>query len=120
MEFAATLLSLGRTFHSHFKVPLFCDKDKNVTFSGRPTDNLATDIVKSAVIIWNEAPIGHRHLLEGLDRLLQDLMKDQRPFGKTIILAGAFSNTSSHHSWNSEPHHKCFIQAVKTVSKFSP
>ena len=35
--------------------------------------------------------MAHRHLLERLDRLLQDLMIDQRPFGgKTIILAGDF------------------------------
>ena len=47
---AATLLSLGRTFHSRFKVPLFCDKDKNVTFGVRPTDILAT-VIKSAMII---------------------------------------------------------------------
>jgi len=29
---AATLLSLGRTFHSRFNVPLFSDKNRNITF----------------------------------------------------------------------------------------
>ena len=76
---AATLQSLSRTFHSRFKVLLFCDKDRNVTFSVRPTDILATLIIKSELIIWDDASMGHRQLLEGLDRLLQDLMKDQRP-----------------------------------------
>ena len=57
---AATLLSLGQTFHYRFKVPLFCDKDKNVAFSVHPTDILAIIIIKSAMIIWDEAPMGHR------------------------------------------------------------
>jgi hypothetical protein len=57
----------------------------------RPTDALASIIIKSAMIVWDEAPMGHRHLLEGLDRLLQDLMKNQCPFGgKVVILSGDF------------------------------
>ena len=78
---------------------------------------LATVIIKSALIILDEASIGHRHLLEGLDLLLQDLMKDQRPFGgKTIILAGDFRQILSIVIRGTrKPHHKCFFQAVKTV-----
>ena len=88
---AATLLSLGRTFHSRFKVPLFADKDSNVSFNIKPTDTLAKVIIDATMIVWDEAPMGHRHLLEGLDRLLRDLMLNQRPFGgKLVILCGDF------------------------------
>ena len=64
-----------------------------------------SDLVKliyyAKIIIWDEAPMGHRFLLESLDRSLRDIMKYQSeqngdiyldlPFGgKVIVLSGDF------------------------------
>ena len=44
------------------------------------------------VIVWDEAPMGHNDLIEALDRLLQDLMGNNLPFGgKIVILGGHFA-----------------------------
>ena len=48
------------------------------------------------VIVWDEAPMGHNDLIEALDRLLQDLMGNNLPFGgKVVILGGHFALTKS-------------------------
>ena len=30
-------------------------------------------LIRAKIIIWDEAPMGHRHLLEALDRTLRDI-----------------------------------------------
>lgn len=94
---AAILLEGGRTLHSRMQgAPL------------KPTANDPTwidpgsqlgELVRSAkVIVWDEAPMNHRYLLEGLDRTLRDLMAGPTdnpdnlpPFGgKVIVLGGDF------------------------------
>ncbi|XP_039787285.1 uncharacterized protein LOC120653653 [Panicum virgatum] len=63
---------------------------------GRGT-NLAGLIAKSSLIIWDEAPMSHKHCFEALDRSLRDILAvhDQRnaslPFGgKPMLLGGDF------------------------------
>lgn len=58
---------------------------------------LANLISKTDLIIWDEAPMAHRHAFETLDRTLRDLqsMEDPsaayKPFGgKTVVLGGDF------------------------------
>ncbi len=58
---------------------------------------LARLIAKAEVIVWDEAPMTHRHALEAVNRTLQDIMgaTDPRlseiPFGgKTFVLGGGF------------------------------
>jgi ATP-dependent DNA helicase PIF1 len=63
---AATLMDGGRTAHPRFKFPIDADRNSTCMFSVKSeTANL---IRKARVIVWDEAPMAHRHLLECLDR----------------------------------------------------
>jgi hypothetical protein len=83
---AATLLDGGRTFHSRFKVPLTITK--TTTLPVKPTDNLGKLIKEAQLIVIDEAPMFHRHGMEAMDRLMQDLTKIQRPMGGKNVVAG--------------------------------
>ena len=86
---AATLLTGGRTFHSRFKAPLQPDAKSVCSIKGQST--LAEVIHCMKLIIWDEAPMAHYHLLEALDRTLRDLIDSDLPFGgKVIVLGGDF------------------------------
>ena len=45
-------------------------------------------IAEALIIIWDEAPMMHRHIMEALDRALRDLMGNPAPFGGKILLLG--------------------------------
>ena len=86
---AANLLHLGRTLHSRFKVPLNIDKDSICNIPVQ--SNLAELIRMTKIIVWDEAPMGHRYQLEALDRTLRDITDIDKPFGgKILVLAGDF------------------------------
>ena len=86
---AAQLLQGGRTFNSRFKFPL--KPDSRATCNISKQSGLSKLIQKAKIIVWDEAPMSHKVLLEGLDRTLQDLMDCKQPFGgKVIVLAGDF------------------------------
>jgi hypothetical protein len=89
---AALLLDGGRTTHSRFKVPIpiheqsFCNIGKQ--------SHLAEVIQKTKLIIFDEVPMQHRHVVEALDRSLQDIMGNHKPFGGiTILFGGDFRQT---------------------------
>ena len=68
---AATLLNSGRTAHSTFKIPINVDKD---TYCNIPKNSaLACQIQEAKILIWDEAPMQHRHAFEAVDRTLRDL-----------------------------------------------
>ncbi|XP_052620980.1 uncharacterized protein LOC128126869 [Lactuca sativa] len=80
---ASLLLPGGRIAHSRFIIPL----------------NLTEYSVlrKSSLIIWDEAPMVHKHAFEALDRALRDVCKFDKstnsdiPFGgKAIVFGGDF------------------------------
>ena len=85
----ATLLDGGRTFHSRFKAPLQVTATSTCNV---PVQSPLADLIRRArVIVWDEAPMAHRHLLEALDRTLRDIMMDDQPFGgKVLVLGGYF------------------------------
>ena len=86
---AATLLKGGRTFNSRFKFPIQADALASCNIS--KGTGLARLIKNAKVIIWDEAPMNNKVLLEALDKLLKDLMENDQPFGgKVIVLAGDF------------------------------
>jgi ATP-dependent DNA helicase PIF1 len=86
---AANLLLLGRTLHSRFKVPLNIDKDSVCSINVQ--SNLAELICKSKIIVWDEAPMGHKFQLEALDRSLRDITGIDKASGdKIIVLSGDF------------------------------
>ncbi|XP_043203640.1 uncharacterized protein LOC122371383 [Amphibalanus amphitrite] len=86
---AATLLDSGRTFHSRFKAPL--RPDDTVIFNISAQSELAQLIRLARLIVMDEAPMAHRHHIEGLDRTLRDLTGSDQLFdGKVVVLGGDF------------------------------
>ncbi|RIA04389.1 hypothetical protein BRARA_K01375, partial [Brassica rapa] len=92
---AALLLPGGRTAHSRFKLPLNLD-DRSMCEIHKGS-SLAALISKADLIIWDEAPMAHRHAFETLDRSFRDLLTHENPEastqpfgGKTVLLGGDF------------------------------
>ena len=86
---AATLLKLGRTAHSRLKFPIPVRDTSTCRIS--PTDATGRLLRDAHMIIWDEAPMSHRHLLECLNRTLKDIMQPDILFGgKLLILCGDF------------------------------
>ncbi|XP_043243545.1 uncharacterized protein LOC122392568 [Amphibalanus amphitrite] len=86
---AATLLEGGCTFHSRFKAPL--NPEATSTCAIAAQSPLADLIRRTAVIVCDEAPMAHRHLLEAFDRTLRDVTGEDEPFGgKVVVLGGDF------------------------------
>ncbi|XP_010497271.1 PREDICTED: ATP-dependent DNA helicase PIF4-like, partial [Camelina sativa] len=92
---AALLLPGGRTAHSRFKIPLIVTEDSICDI--KKGTMLAELLIKTDLIIWDEAPMSHRHTFEALDRTLRDLLSTEdclaceKPFGgKTVLLGGDF------------------------------
>ena len=86
---AANLLSLGRTFHSRLKAPLTPSADSTLQITAQ--SNLAKLVRTSKLLMIDESTMLDRYNLEALNRTLQDLMGNIKPFGgKILILAGDF------------------------------
>ncbi|XP_063936175.1 uncharacterized protein LOC108225973 [Daucus carota subsp. sativus] len=89
---AAVLLPGGRTAHSRFHIPLKLD---NCSTAGiNHGSDLAELIRQTSLIIWDEAPMQHRHAFECVDRSLRDIMSSvdsnraRKPFGGITIVFG--------------------------------
>ncbi|GBM69075.1 hypothetical protein AVEN_181459-1 [Araneus ventricosus] len=83
---AATLLIGGRTAHSVFIIPI--DLNATYTCNLKPNAKEADMLLKTKLIVWDEAPMAHVHAFLAVDRLLQDLTKCKEPFGGKVILLG--------------------------------
>ena len=52
---------------------------------------MAELIQRAKVIIWDEAPMANRQVMECLDRTFQDILRNNQPFGgKKLVLSGDF------------------------------
>jgi len=92
---AALLLPGGRTAHSRFKIPINVNDCSTCNIKLQSDD--ANLIAKAKIIVWDEAPMIHRHCIEALSRTLQDIMKkydpqyENLPFGgKVVVFGGDF------------------------------
>ena len=86
---AANLLSGGRTFHSRAKAPLTPTAESTLQITAQ--SNLAKLVRTTTLLMIDESTMLDRYNLEALNRTLQDLMGNTKPFGgKIIILAGDF------------------------------
>ena len=86
---AALLLAGGQTLHSKLKLPFEVQIDSMLNI--RNEDAMAEVIRKAKIIIWDEAPMAHKNILEAIDRSFKDIMQCDEPFGgKTLVLAGDF------------------------------
>ncbi|OMO49584.1 DNA helicase PIF1, ATP-dependent [Corchorus capsularis] len=89
------LMPGGRTAHSRFKIPI--DINDCSTCSINKGTQLAKQIQRTSLIVWDEAPMIHKHCLEALEKTLSGVLFDVtrervgKPFGgKTIVLGGDF------------------------------
>ncbi|KAK9056489.1 hypothetical protein SSX86_023850 [Deinandra increscens subsp. villosa] len=92
---ASLLLTGGRTAHSRFLIPLKLTEDSICRI--KPDSDAANLLKKTSLIIWDEAPMVHKHAFEALDRTLRDIItpdatnNTNSPFGgTTIVLGGDF------------------------------
>ncbi|XP_071699545.1 uncharacterized protein [Rutidosis leptorrhynchoides] len=89
---AALLLTGGRTAHSRFAISINVLED---SFCSIPKDSeLAALLNKAKLIIWDEAPMMHRHCFEAFDRTMRDIIVSPNSFapfgGKVVVFGGDF------------------------------
>ncbi|XP_049362072.1 uncharacterized protein LOC125826778 [Solanum verrucosum] len=88
----ALLLPNGRTAHSRFHIPL--DITPESTCEIKQGSQLAELLKKTALIIWDEAPMANKLCFEALDRTLRDILRDRyensamKPFGGITFVCG--------------------------------
>ncbi|XP_076926975.1 uncharacterized protein LOC143590356 [Bidens hawaiensis] len=92
---ASLLLEGGRTTHSRFLIPINLTED-SICPVKRNTDAYEL-LKKTSLIIWDEAPMIHKHAFEALDRTLNDVMNgysantSRAVFGgKVVVFGGDF------------------------------
>ncbi|XP_076881582.1 uncharacterized protein LOC143529741 [Bidens hawaiensis] len=92
---SSLLLEGGRTAHSRFLIPINLTKDSQCQVNGN-TDDFEL-LKKTSLIIWDEAPMIHKHAFEVLDRTLKDVMNVDLGNtsgslfgGKVVVLGGDF------------------------------
>ena len=81
---AAILLDGGQTTHSRFKIPINIHADS--VCSIRAQSELAELIRQAKIVLWDEAPMQHRHVTEAVDRTFQDIRNDSKPFGGMMMV----------------------------------
>jgi ATP-dependent DNA helicase PIF1 len=88
----ALLIPGGRTAHSRFAIPINVHETSTCEIPASAKNDLSNLILRAKLIIWDEAPMMHRHCFECVDRTLQDIMgKKNIPFGgKVVVLGGDF------------------------------
>ncbi|KAK1416261.1 hypothetical protein QVD17_32050 [Tagetes erecta] len=92
---ASLLLTGGRTSHSRFVIPINLNEDSLCYI--KPGSDVASLIIKAKLIIWDEAPMMHKHAFEALNRSMNDILKfntdnnNERVFGgKVVVFGGDF------------------------------
>ncbi len=92
----ALLLEGGYTAHSCFKIPIvgLCGSSAYYV----PLNNPQVALIRAArLIVWDEAPMAHKHVFEAVNRTLQHVMgvvdpalKDMLLGGKVVVMGGDF------------------------------
>jgi hypothetical protein len=84
---AASLLEGGHTAHHTLHIPIPANDATFCSFTASERQ-----VMKSAdLLIWDEASMISQHVADTVDRSLQDMLQDTRPFGgKTIMFTGDF------------------------------
>ena len=86
---AAGNLPNGKTAHQTFGIPV---KLSSTAISSVVKQSEKGKVLKDArLLIWDEAPMAHKHCFEVVDKLMKDSMNSSPPFGgKIIVLGGDF------------------------------
>ncbi|XP_076912145.1 uncharacterized protein LOC143570361 [Bidens hawaiensis] len=86
---ASLLLSGGRTAHSRFHIPINLNEDSSCVME-RGSDE-AELLEKTKLIIWDGAPMTHKHAFQALDKSCKDVLKSNSLFGgKVVVFGGDF------------------------------
>ncbi|XP_076925699.1 uncharacterized protein LOC143588627 [Bidens hawaiensis] len=86
---ASLLLTGGRTAHSRFHIPINLSEDSTCYMD--PGTDESQLLEKSKLIIWDEAPMHHKHGFQALDRSLKDVLSSNLLFGgKVVVFGGDF------------------------------
>ncbi|XP_036146764.1 ATP-dependent DNA helicase PIF1-like [Monomorium pharaonis] len=83
---AATLLPGGRTAHSALKLPLNMQFIETAACNISKASSMGKILQKCKLIVWDECTMAHKKALEALNRTLQDLRGNNKPFGNALIL----------------------------------
>src|ERR1700752_2203757 len=84
---AALLMSGGRTAHSRFKIPLNLAEDSTCNIELQ--SDIAQLIRDAKAILWDEAPMLHRHAFEAVNKLFKFITGEkEKPFGGKIMIFG--------------------------------
>ena len=84
---AAILLKGGGTLHSKMKIPFVISDEMDCNIKRQ--SKLCSEINKMDLLIWDEAPMFQKEILECLNRSLQDLRRNKKLFGGvTVLLSG--------------------------------
>jgi hypothetical protein len=83
---ASILLKGGHTAHSCFKIPIPAHESTTCGFS--KNSQLAELIHATDLVIWDEAPMQHRHVMETVDCSFQDMCGSDSPFGGLNVVFG--------------------------------
>ena len=83
---AANNMPGGRIAHSRFKIPLNLDTNSVCNIKKQSgTAQLLRDV---KIIIWDEASMAKRQVVEAFDRTMQDITWVKFPFGGKIMVMG--------------------------------
>ncbi|XP_076920917.1 uncharacterized protein LOC143582176 [Bidens hawaiensis] len=86
---ASLLLAGGRTTHSRFHIPINLNED-STCYMDTGTDE-AQLLENTKLIIWDEAPMHHKHGFQALDMSLKDVLSSNLLFGgKVVVFGGDF------------------------------
>ncbi|XP_044450928.1 uncharacterized protein [Triticum aestivum] len=92
---AALLLQGGRTAHSTFNIPINLT-DQSTCYIKQGSD-VADLLMRTSLILWDEAPMANKQCFEALDKSLRDVLRFTnenscaKPFGgMTVVLGGDF------------------------------
>ncbi|XP_074265824.1 uncharacterized protein LOC141588274 [Silene latifolia] len=93
---AAILLPNGSTAHSRFGIPINASEHSTCPRI-KPGTNLTKLLIRTKLIIWDEAPMVNKNCFEALDKSLKDVMRfsaggdPNKPFGgKVVVFGGDF------------------------------
>ncbi|KAE8244021.1 hypothetical protein A4X13_0g6849 [Tilletia indica] len=81
---AALMLDGGRTAHNRFKIPFLLDGNSVCAVRAQSGD--AQLLRQTSLVVWDEAPMQHRHCFEAVDRLFRDLHQNDLPFGGVMFV----------------------------------
>ncbi|XP_012828649.1 PREDICTED: uncharacterized protein LOC105949891 [Erythranthe guttata] len=83
---ASLLLPGGRTAHYPFGLPINVHESSTCSISQQSPQ--AELLIRTKLIIWDEAPMMHRYCFEALDKTRKSILQADKPFGGNVVVLG--------------------------------